>query len=56
MLDFSENNDFNKNGLDKVEFFIATNVGEEEKPLITIPMDKLNQFWLLANGSSEIGN
>ena len=35
-IDFSENNDFNKNGLDKVEFFIATNVGEEEKPLIKI--------------------
>ena len=35
-IDFSENNDFIKNGLDRVEFFIATNVGEEEKPLIKI--------------------
>ncbi len=25
--------EFNKNGLDYVEFFIATNIGEEEKPL-----------------------
>lgn len=29
-------NEFNKNGLDKVEFLIATNTGEEEKPLIKI--------------------
>ena len=29
-------NDFNKNGLDIVEFLIITNVGEEEKPLIKI--------------------
>ena len=35
-IEFSENNEFNKNGLDKVEFLIATNVGEEEKPLIKI--------------------
>ena len=35
-IDFSETNDFNKNGLDKVEFLITTNVGEEEKPLIKI--------------------
>ncbi len=35
-IDFSENNEFNKNGLDKVEFLIATNVGEEEKPLVKI--------------------
>lgn len=35
-IDFSETNDFNKNGLDRVEFLIATNVGEEEKSLIKI--------------------
>ena len=35
-IDFSENNEFNKNGLDRVEFLIATNVGEEEKPLVKI--------------------
>ena len=28
--------EFNKNGLDTVEFLIATNIGEEEKPLIKI--------------------
>lgn len=28
--------DFNKNGLDTIEFLICTNVGEEEKPLIKI--------------------
>ncbi len=27
---------FNKNGLDKVEFKISTNIGEEEKPLVKI--------------------
>ena len=35
-IDFSETNDFNKNGLDRVEFLIATNIGEEEKSLIKI--------------------
>ena len=33
---FNENNEFNKNGLDDVEFLIATNIGEEEKSLIKI--------------------
>lgn len=33
---FDENNHFNKNGLDNVEFLISTNIGEEEKPLIKI--------------------
>lgn len=33
---FNENNEFNKNGLDNVEFLIKTNVGDEEKPLIKI--------------------
>ena len=32
----SENNEYNKNGLDQVEFLISTNIGEEEKPLIKI--------------------
>ena len=35
-IDFSVTNDFNKNGLDRVEFLIATNIGEEEKSLIKI--------------------
>ena len=33
---FNENNEFNKNGLDDVEFLICTNIGDEEKPLIKI--------------------
>ena len=32
----NDNNKFNKNGLDKVEFMISTNVGEKEKSLIKI--------------------
>lgn len=32
----NENNEFNKNGLDDVEFLICTNIGEEEKPLAKI--------------------
>ena len=35
-IDFNTENEFNKNGLDIVEFMIATNVGEEEKSLIKI--------------------
>ncbi len=35
-IELSEENIFNKNGLDKVEFLISTNVGEEAKPLIKI--------------------
>ncbi|MCI9016441.1 MAG: DNA repair protein RecN [Clostridia bacterium] len=31
-----ENYEFNSNGLDKVEFFIRTNIGEEKKPLVKI--------------------
>ena len=31
-----ENNNFNQNGLDKVDFMISTNVGEEQKELIKI--------------------
>ena len=33
---FNENNEFNRNGLDNVEFLIKTNIGDEEKPLIKI--------------------
>ena len=33
---FSESKEFNKKGLDKVEFLIATNIGEEAKPLVKI--------------------
>ncbi len=32
----NEREEFNKNGLDNVEFLIATNIGEEEKPLSKI--------------------
>ena len=35
-VSFDENDNFNKNGLDTVEFLISTNMGEEEKPLIKI--------------------
>lgn len=35
-VEFKENNNFNKNGLDDVEFLICTNIGDEEKPLIKI--------------------
>lgn len=35
-IDFNTENEFNKNGLDIVEFMIATNIGEEEKSLIKI--------------------
>lgn len=35
-VEFNEGNEFNKNGLDNVEFLISTNIGEEEKPLIKI--------------------
>ena len=35
-VEFDANADFNKNGLDNVEFLITTNVGDEEKPLIKI--------------------
>ena len=33
---FDEQNNYNKNGLDEVEFLICTNIGDEEKPLIKI--------------------
>ncbi len=32
----NKNNEFNKSGLDSVEFLIKTNIGDEEKPLIKI--------------------
>ena len=35
-IDFSKESNFNINGLDKVEFVISTNVGEEAKSLIKI--------------------
>jgi len=35
-IQYSEDDEFNENGLDKVEFCIRTNVGEETKPLIKI--------------------
>lgn len=36
VVTFDEGGEFNKNGLDKVEFFIKTNTGEDFKPLIKI--------------------
>ena len=35
-ITFNKENEFHKNGLDKVEFFIKTNAGEDFKPLIKI--------------------
>ena len=35
-VEFNEENEFNKNGLNSVEFLIATNIGEEQKSLIKI--------------------
>lgn len=35
-LEFNKENEFNKNGLNNVEFLITTNIGEEEKALIKI--------------------
>lgn len=35
-IEFNENKKFNKNGLDKIEFLISTNRGEEKKSLIKI--------------------
>lgn len=35
-INFSEDRNYNKNGLDKIEFLISTNVGEEAKSLIKI--------------------
>ncbi len=35
-IEFNMQNEFNKNGLDTVEFVISTNIGEQEKTLIKI--------------------
>lgn len=35
-LEYNENNEFGPNGLDKVEFMICTNIGEDDKPLSKI--------------------
>jgi len=35
-INFDESNNFTKNGLDKVEFLISTNIGEDSKPLAKI--------------------
>ena len=35
-VELNEERDFNKNGLDSVEFLISTNIGEESKPLVKI--------------------
>ncbi len=36
LVTLNEKNEFNKNGLNNVEFLISTNIGDEEKPLIKI--------------------
>lgn len=35
-VNFDETKEYNKNGLDQIEFLISTNIGEEEKSLIKI--------------------
>ena len=35
-VEFNENDEFSKNGLNEIEFLISTNIGEEEKSLIKI--------------------
>ena len=35
-INYSEKNNFNKNGLDEIEFLIRTNIGEEKKELSQI--------------------
>ena len=35
-IKYDESGNFNQNGLDDIEFLIATNVGDEAKPLIKI--------------------
>lgn len=35
-VELNEEKEFNKNGLDNVEFLISTNIGEESKPLVKI--------------------
>ena len=35
-IKYDENNEFNENGLNDIEFMIATNIGDEEKSLIKI--------------------
>ena len=35
-VEYKDNKEFTKNGLDDVEFLICTNIGDEEKPLIKI--------------------
>ncbi len=36
MINQNKDKNFNENGLDKVEFYVTTNIGEEAKPLIKI--------------------
>lgn len=35
-IEYNESNEFNENGQDKIEFLIATNLGEDFKPLVKI--------------------
>ncbi len=50
-IEFSNDNKFNRYGLDKVEFQIATNVGEEAKSLIKIASGgEMSRFMLAIKG------
>lgn len=50
-IEFSNDKKFNKNGLDKVEFQIITNVGEEPKSLIkTASGGEMSRFMLAIKG------
>lgn len=50
-IDFSNDNKFNRYGLDKVEFQITTNVGEEAKSLIKIASGgEMSRFMLAIKG------
>ena len=50
-IEFSDDKKFNKNGLDKIEFEIITNVGEEPKSLIKIASGgEMSRFMLAIKG------
>lgn len=50
-IEFSDDKKFNKNGLDKIEFQIVTNVGEEPKSLIKIASGgEMSRFMLAIKG------
>ncbi len=55
-IEMNENKKFNSNGLDKVEFLISTNIGEEKKPLSKIASGgEMSRFMLvLKNVLAEV--